>query len=80
VPFFQESSFFSELLFNEYGAVRGRWGVGVLRGSSPTGPLYDVSEVLNRIFNLGVCFEWHVESEIHREEAAKIVPVGLSIA
>jgi hypothetical protein len=41
---------------------------------------HDVSEALNRVFNLGVCFEWHMESEIRREEVAEIVPVGLSIA
>jgi hypothetical protein len=29
VPFFPESSFFSELLFHEDGAVRGRCGAGV---------------------------------------------------
>jgi hypothetical protein len=42
--------------------------------------LYDVSEILNRVFSLGICFEWHMESEVHREEVAKIVPGGLSIA
>jgi hypothetical protein len=79
VQFFPEPSFFSELLFDEDWAVIGRWGVGILRNSSPSGPLYDVSEVLNRVFNLGVCFEWHMESGVRREVAAKIVPVALSI-
>jgi hypothetical protein len=77
---FPEPSFFSELLFDEDWAVIGLWGVGILRGSSPSGPLYYVSEVLNRIFNLGFCFEWHMESDAGRDEVAKIVPVGLSIA
>jgi hypothetical protein len=42
--------------------------------------LYDVSEVLNRVFNLGVCFEWHMEREVRSEKVVKIVPLGLSIA
>jgi hypothetical protein len=80
VPFFPESSFFCELLFNEDWAVIGRWGVGILRSSSPSGPLYYVSGILNRVFNLGFCFEWHMESEVRSDELAKIVPVGFTIA
>jgi hypothetical protein len=79
VPFSPQFSF-SELLFDEDWAVIGRCGAGSLRGSSPSGPLYSVSEVLNRVFNLGFCFEWHMESEVRSDEVAKIVPVGLSIA
>jgi hypothetical protein len=80
VSFLPEFSFFCELLFDEDWAVIGRCGVGILRGNSPSGPLYYVSEVLNRVFNLGFCFEWHKESEVRSDEVAKIVPVGFSIA
>jgi hypothetical protein len=42
--------------------------------------LYYVSEVLNHVFNLGFCFEWHMVSEVRSDELTKIVPVGFTIA
>jgi hypothetical protein len=80
VSFFPQSSFFSELLFDEDWVVIGRCGAGSLQGSSPSGPWYYVSKVLNRVFNLGFCFEWHMESEVRSDEVAKVVPVSFSIA
>jgi hypothetical protein len=80
VPFFPQSSFLSELLFDEDWVVTRRCGAGSLRGSSPSGPLYYVSEVFNCIFNLGFCFEWHMESEVRIDKVAKVVPVSFSIS
>jgi hypothetical protein len=42
--------------------------------------LYYVIEVLNCVFNLGLCFDWHMEIEGRSDEVAKIVSVGFTIA
>jgi hypothetical protein len=73
-------SLFSASFFYEYRASIGRWGVGCLRGSIPSSPLYYVIEVLNCVLNLGVSFEWNMESKVRRDEVAEIVPVGFTVA
>jgi hypothetical protein len=62
-------------LFDEDRASIGRWW-----GSIPSSPLYYVIEALNCVLNLGVSFEWNVESKVRRDEVAEIVPVGFTVA
>jgi hypothetical protein len=59
-------------LFDEDRASIGGWGVG--------STLYYVIEVLNCVLNLGVSFEWNMESKVCRDEVAEIVPVGFTVA
>jgi hypothetical protein len=39
--------------------------------------LVECIKSVNLIFNLGFCFEWHMESEGRSDEVVKVVPVSL---
>jgi hypothetical protein len=67
-------------LFDKDRASVGRWDAGSLRGNIPSSSLYYVIEVFNCVLNLGVSFEWNMESEVRRDEVAEIVPVGFTVA
>jgi hypothetical protein len=66
-------------LFDEDGAGIERWGVGSLRGSIPSNPLYCAVEVFNCVFNVGVILEWNKESKVRGDEVAEIAPVGFAV-